>query len=303
MVGSESANLWVCVCLTFSKTWLDRLGESSLVKDTWLERNVVNPLKEGSVGSVSSTDISGSRTARAGPRHEERTGSSTHRPSSSSYRSGATTDRYGGGSGNRRSLAAPERGGRDLVEHLRNLELSLRDGEHSSRSDRQRRTEQRKTQSERERDHERDRDREQEREREKNRQLAQKEASPEKQYSRNSATLALHLASPRILLDPRERARAREADAPSPYLKGLASPRGVPPLSQSAAFSRAGLLASPRAPPGLRCGIHTPTIVPRCKKRGAQRWSALARSCRAPTGSDYGSEDTTQQGKTNQLYW
>ena len=228
-------------------TWLERLGESTLVKDTWLARNVVKPLSESGSGSTSSTDVSGSRTARASSsanlRHGEaatRDGSRElyDRPSSSAsslhgFRSGSKTDRHAN-YGERGSTAVPSRGGRDLVEHLRNLETSLRDSRdrdnHFLSHDQHWQKDRQKEMRDRERQPTNGRD------------VRHGSAnSPLQTSSAVEAVLASRLASPRNVQTKGER---------SPYLQGLASPR-APSSRPAASPSRAGLLASPRAPPGL----------------------------------------------------
>ena len=231
-------------------TWLERLSESALVKDTWLDRNLVKPLSESaSVGSASSSDISGSRTAQGaaeGGRRGEpaarrggREGHAQERPASAAspygHRSGAITDRYGG-PGDRRGTAASERGGRDIVEKLRQLESRLgrsaaqdREYGRSSASDSWRTA---------------DRHRETVPERDGQRQRAgERGGRPALEASAlsSSAVLASRLASPRDV---------RHSDTLA-YREVVASPRGPPTQHEAKSLSRAGLLASPRVPKGM----------------------------------------------------
>jgi hypothetical protein len=234
-------------------TWLERLSESTLVKDTWLDRNLVKPLSENaSVGSSISSDISGSRTARAAPgaaegvrsgereaRRGGREGHAQERPASAAspydHRSGAMTDRYGG-FGDRRGAAAPERGGRDLVEHLRELESSLarpaaRDREYGrSSASESWRTADRHRETVPERDGQRQR-------------AGERGGRPALEASAlsSSAVLASRLASPRDV---------RHSDTLA-YREVVASPRGPPTQHEAKSLSRAGLLASPRVPKGM----------------------------------------------------
>ena len=231
-------------------TWLERLSESTLVKDTWLDRNLVKPLSEStSVGSASSTDISGSQTARAHPTAAAPRRTRPERPgpaAGASYgqRSGAITDRSGAAGDRRGGASVPERGGRDLVEHLRQLESSLaRDREHGrgAAADHWRTAGRyRDTAGERERPRQRSGDRDRRR---------APEASPQ---PTSSAVLASRLASPRDVW----RTDALPYQHSAAYARG--SPADRPGEHHARSSSRAGLLASPRAPPGLRAHLVLP---------------------------------------------
>ena len=246
-----------------------------MIKDTWLDRNVVKPLAEGGgVASSSQVDGVGSRIARGGPasdwRHAEMGQSSRARPSSThastyGHRSGAMTDRYSGGAGGERRSVA-DRGGRDLVEHLRSLEVSLRDREgrsleskkYSPDQDSRRQWEQDAGAGwEKERVRDRDRDRSWHH---------AKHSSPKEYQKGPTATLASRLASPRDVRDLESRSHLQGLESKS-YLQGMASPQGVPSRPRSEAthstLSRAGLLASPRAPPGMRVFTQDCVSIPK----------------------------------------
>ena len=180
------------------------------------------------MASPSSSDVSGSRTARAASstlaRHSEYdriaarvTGEKEHserhsadRRGSNKHPSGSMTDRqHRTGYGDRQSEAGF--GGRDLVEHLINLESSLRDRTH---------------------DYDRNKEREREKKMKDRDRPCGKEAVPQ---GHGGQVLASQLPSPR---DLRDRASSRAPTAPT--------------------TSRAGLLASPRVPAGLRCELRAP---------------------------------------------
>jgi hypothetical protein len=219
-----------------SSTWLGMLGESSLVPEgSWLDRNVVKPLagENGSErNSQSSQDVSAGRTVRgrsekasAGREYEDRPYSATP---SSGHRSGAMTDRYGSGQRDRRGAPASERG-IDLVQHLRHLESTLRTrgNETSSHVD---------SRTDRPRQKEKSVGRESERDKQRDKYKSRDRVPSEKGSKDTTPTLAYRLATPR--------------NTSSGYTQGLGHSR-----PQSEASSRAGLLASPRAPLGSFCWI------------------------------------------------
>ena len=148
--------------LVGEQTWLGMLGENALVKDTWVGKALV---REGARMGPASADTGGSQTARAGEAgreaarahrsggsrasderihngHSHRSGALTERNNEGRERRGALDRHQAGGSTTTSQPDSPQRGGDDLVEHLLNLEMSLRSQGSEPRSDSHRRQQQ-----------------------------------------------------------------------------------------------------------------------------------------------------------------